>query len=993
MTGPTCQRCGARLASSAVDALCAACLLQSALDTMAEDGEQPATLRLPRDFGPYRLLEEIGRGGMGVVYRAEQTGLGRLVAVKLLLAGAYSAETLLRRFHLEAAAIAALQHPNIVAIHDYGEVDGQPYYAMELVEGRDLAALCGGRPLPARAAAENLRLLAEAVHYAHQHGILHRDLKPSNVLVDTSGRPRIADFGLAKQLGSPEGGTLAGQMLGSPSYTPPEQASGHGEKIDVASDVYGLGALLYHLLTGRAPFNAASPTETLRLVLDTDPAPPRLLNPALPADLETICLKCLEKEPGRRYATAADLATDLQRYLDERPILARPPSVWYRMRKFTRRHRAGVGMTAAVIFALTLGLGLALRGFHRELVLRQQAEAARAEAERLLGMMMQDLKPALEERAAPAPLVQMTEAAVRYYDQLPARLRNSRTDAAHADALAALARLRGLQNDRAGAEAALAAALELRARTAQKNPQDPDAAAAWLRDRWDQPRLVANLTRYQSLEWHGEFYRRWTELHRRFPGNARVKRGLAEVAAQYAEVAAFFDAPQESIAAAQLSRKLVGELQAAAPGDASLDAVAFESLRSLSSGYGAVRDHDRMLATAEEAVSFCTAAWQKDPANLALRRRLAEAARALSFRASNVSPPRACAAERVAREHFRILAEARPGDMEVYSRYVHAHSMERLYWVNHDGDRASAHAFLDRYEQLLATMPPATEEFDVTELRTANCILRAQLFARAGDDPRCREACRAARASLEVQIDRMAADPMKRRLVRIRTLEWLLWVDIDLGDWPGLARGAQEVSDLVDAGLQLEPENAELRVRSLQMPLFRGLAQQGLGQSAEAVAILEEAIPRLRGVRPTAHVYDLYGTRGQARIALIAAHAALGNTRAAREQAEALLQVVGPNVDEGWYQKEFRARVQTLLAGVLASDEAGRAAELLATGEALLTAPEAGPRLTQSGRRTLEKIAALRNAAGPSTGTTVPAGGQSSAAPPEIRPGGPPAGI
>jgi serine/threonine-protein kinase len=269
-----------------------------------------------------------------------------------------------------------LQHPNIVAIHDYGECEGQPYYAMDLVPGRNLAELCAGRPLPAPQAAEILRQLAGAVYYAHQSGIVHRDLKPSNVLIGEDKRPRITDFGLAKMLGTVEGATLTGQMLGSPSYVAPEQAAGRFAEIGVATDVYGLGALFYHLVTGRAPFNAATPTETLRLVLDTEPPPPRLLNPGLPRDLETICLKCLAKEPARRYATAADVAEDVERFLNERPIKARPPTALYRMRKFARRHRAVVAATAAALLALVAGLGFALTGFRRAVVQRRAAEVS-----------------------------------------------------------------------------------------------------------------------------------------------------------------------------------------------------------------------------------------------------------------------------------------------------------------------------------------------------------------------------------------------------------------------------------------------------------------------------------------------------------------------------------------------------------------------------------------------------------------------------------------
>jgi len=219
----TCPSCNAVFHTRSSDGLCPACLLRSALGEEDDElEEESGRLKLPHRFGPYEFTEEIGRGGMGVVYLARQSTLNRTVAVKLLLSGAYSSEAALRRFQLEAEAAAGLQHPNIVGIHDYGEWEGQPYYAMDLIPGRNLADLCDGRPLPPARAAEILRDLAQAVHYAHQKGILHRDLKPSNVLIGEDGRPRITDFGLAKWLENSAGATVSGQMLGSPrSATPP----------------------------------------------------------------------------------------------------------------------------------------------------------------------------------------------------------------------------------------------------------------------------------------------------------------------------------------------------------------------------------------------------------------------------------------------------------------------------------------------------------------------------------------------------------------------------------------------------------------------------------------------------------------------------------------------------------------------------------------------------------------------------------------------------
>ena len=267
-----------------------------------------------RCFGDYELLEEIARGGMGVVYRARQTSLGRIVALKMILAGPFASKEIIQRFRGEVTAAALLQHPNIVAIHDVGIHDGQHYFSMDYVEGQNLSQLVGTRPLPPAKAARYVKLIAEAIQYAHQQGILHRDLKPSNVLVDASDQPRITDFGLAKRLDGDASLTLTGQMLGSPNFMPPEQASAQRGKVGRHSDVYGLGAILYHLLTARPPFQAESFESVIHQVLNTEPVSPRLLNSSVPPDLETICVKCLQKEPSHRYQSAQELADELESF-------------------------------------------------------------------------------------------------------------------------------------------------------------------------------------------------------------------------------------------------------------------------------------------------------------------------------------------------------------------------------------------------------------------------------------------------------------------------------------------------------------------------------------------------------------------------------------------------------------------------------------------------------------------------------------------------------
>lgn len=323
-----------------------------------------------QQFGDYEILEEIARGGMGAVYRARQISLDRMVAVKMLLFGSMASKEYVQRFRTEATAAGSLQHPNIVRIHEVGIHLGQQYLVMDFVNGPPLSRLVTHQPLPSRRVAGYLKTIAEAVHYAHEHGILHRDLKPSNVLIDELDQPRITDFGLAKRLAGDSELTVTGQVLGSPSYMPPEQAVAKRGKVSRRSDVYALGATLYHLLTGRAPFVAETVTETLHLLLDTEPVPPRLLNPSVPHDLETVCLKCLEKEPDKRYPTAQAVADELGRFLRDEPITARPISPVGKAGRWCRRKPLVASLTAATALAILIGfVGVTWKG--------QQARKAR----------------------------------------------------------------------------------------------------------------------------------------------------------------------------------------------------------------------------------------------------------------------------------------------------------------------------------------------------------------------------------------------------------------------------------------------------------------------------------------------------------------------------------------------------------------------------------------------------------------------------------------
>src|SRR5438874_1404409 len=357
-----CENCGEKIFSDAPKGLCPACVLETGLGSLAneivagiDDPRHPADMRM--DFGDYELLEEIGRGGQGVVYRARQKSLNRTVALKVIGLGQWATQAHLKRFRLEAEAAASLDHPCIVPIYEIGERESSCYFSMKLVEGGQLDEVVRREPMPIRRAAEVIAKLARTVHYAHEHGILHRDIKPGNVLLDRNGEPHLTDFGLARLVETESTVTRTMEALGTPSYMAPEQAVGNNAAVSSVTDAYGLGAVLYELLTAHPPFAGGTTFETARLVLDTEPRQPRLLNPKIDRDLATICLKCLEKDPQRRYSSALALAEDLEHWLKHEPIRAKPSGFFTHGRKWMWRNRT-TAVLAASLIALASAIGV-----------------------------------------------------------------------------------------------------------------------------------------------------------------------------------------------------------------------------------------------------------------------------------------------------------------------------------------------------------------------------------------------------------------------------------------------------------------------------------------------------------------------------------------------------------------------------------------------------------------------------------------------------------
>jgi tetratricopeptide (TPR) repeat protein len=835
----TCQRCGVILSALSNDGLCAACMLRSVFEEPADEGIPASSgrLALPRPFGSYELLEEIGRGGMGVVYRARQPALDRVVALKLLLGGTYSSEAMLRRFQIEAAAAAALRHPGIVAIHDYGECDGQPYYTMELMDGRNLAQVSAGNPLEPRRTAQYLRDIADAVRYAHEHSILHRDLKPSNILIDHTDRARVADFGMAKRLDLDSGVTLTGQLVGSPNYAAPEQVSGREQEVGVGTDVYALGALLYHLLTGRPPFLAATLGETLRLLHGTEPVAPRELVPGVPPDLETICLKCLAKEPARRYASAAALVEDLDRFLGDRPIQARPPSFFYRARKYARRNRTVVLATAAVFGSLVVGLGLALAGYRRAVAQQRATQAARTQAETLVGFIMRDLQPSLLAHGR-LPVVKKTiEETIRYFEELPPELHNLAGMRGHAQALEALADFTGRsavnplgEPDPKVAREAAQRAWQLRRAIVAADPADADSAAAVLED---EIQMVGNQADDSAVDWdkpNQEFIRRFRELEARFPDNFRVQRGLADILANRGMWLDDLNAANEALHRWE-------QLIAGHPNDNGLRAEYIVSLGGMANHYKNEGQAEKSLAAGKKAVAAAQALLKTDPANLRFLSLATAMERENIWWSEPAALPQAIEAARTARGHYqmlRLLDPTNPGWREKESEVAGFEAL-LLSWDNQPGPALKILEELIGQTETVNSAPGRQALLNLLEFS-------GEIAATTGDLPAARARLQSIREGLKAYPLDYPERTVDRAVARFTWLRSQAQLVVALQDWPELARLGQEMIDEMEHDLYAQPGGeSRLRPRRAEAQAFLGKALLRQGRSKEALVLLQQA--------------------------------------------------------------------------------------------------------------------------------------------------------
>jgi tetratricopeptide (TPR) repeat protein/tRNA A-37 threonylcarbamoyl transferase component Bud32 len=608
----------------------------------------------------YQVLGELGRGGMGVVYKARQSRLNRIVALKMILAGDHASPDAAIRFLAEAESIARVHHPHIVQIFAFGDHDGRPYFEMEYVDGGSLADRLGGRPWPVRDAARLVETLARAIHAAHQLGVVHRDLKPANILLSSDGIPKIADFGLAKCLDAETGLTRTEWIVGSPSYMAPEQAGEGGRPIGPGADVYSLGAILYELITGRPPFQAATVLETLEQVRSAEPIAPARLRRGLPRDLVTICLKCLEKEPDRRYATAADLAEDLRRFEAGEPIRARPVGAHERLWRWCRREPAVASMALALLAGLVgvatqwrraeLHLREALQEFRRaEDNGRKQDEANRAlrsanarertasgrAQERFVAAMAAVKR--FEEITKDAALLrepqleglraELLQTALRFYSEFQASLEEDASPEARTQLAEAYSRVAQVTWELGRQDEALAAqrrGLALVEQMAAARPADPDARFALARYHARLGFTLRTMGRTVEAQRSYEQARSIQEsLARDDPGAGRYRENLSWTLSNLGVIELDLGRPAEAIGLHRQALAIHEALVGRQPGNADYWNDLGWCWRYVAQALAAAGDLDAALRSAERAVTIYEPLFRDNRRDVELRWRLA----------------------------------------------------------------------------------------------------------------------------------------------------------------------------------------------------------------------------------------------------------------------------------------------------------------------------------------------------------------------------------
>jgi len=721
---------------------------------------------LPRQFGNYRLLEEIGRGGMGIVYRARQRTAERIVAVKVIRRD--QIESLPRdgrtdamdRFRHEARAAARLEHDNIVTLYEVGEVDGEPFFSMRYVEGRSLMELLRDGPISNHRAAAYIEPVARAVELAHAKGILHRDLKPQNILVDEkSDRPMVADFGLAKLSESGEELTRAGEIMGSPSYMSPEQAQDSAH-VTALSDVYALGATLYHILTGRPPFQAATGLETLRQVIGQEPVALRRLNPSIDRDLETVCLKCLQKEPLRRYGSAAALADDLRRYLNGRPILARPIGAARRAVRWCRRNPAVAALIASTLAFLVLALVAGAVGYFRTSAALTQSEANYQQVRRTVDdFFTQVSENRLLNRPGMQPLRQeLLQQALDYYRRFVAERGD---DPTIRDELAmTYFRIGRITEQVDSPDAALPSyrrALTTQRQLLAQSPHDPDRLLA-LGNTLNA--IGGALLRQGKLDSARKAYREAvairTQLVRAESDQPESKRKLANSymnAALVEQKAGDFQQAQRQFEKAQSLRK---EILRQSPGDP-------QTRRDLGMGYYNLAnlalslqkpDYRQAQNSLTQGIAVFEELLRDNPHDLANQYRLAICCRqSADLKCVRQDWAAALALYRQALERMETLARSNPQVPEYQSALAGLH----MNLGQFQRDRQQGDSALESFRQAAAILEELVAEFPSVPLYRRDLAVTllqdAELKSAAGRTQPARQALEAARAHLRTLVE------------------------------------------------------------------------------------------------------------------------------------------------------------------------------------------------------------------------------------------------